>query len=286
MPLTVERSFKHFSREYARQIWRCSCPEERFTDEPAKSEYSETHVSTYVRHSDLTNATTNVTLGNRKYIRQAYIPSSHHGGVVVRVANANHTVKVMTVAPFIKSPLRAEIVLEDHQDDEQRLQHVLRMRRLLNTDDEEVMPLTPQDYGDSIESIAQTCTITRLPSVKLVHIPRHGRRRQSQSSSTSSDNPSESSFSLAETLINQSAEQLIRDLIFRKRHGDQLTSEVEAPMDNARADQERLRNWINSQHDVVSALEQRRQLDPRLDSSMVLWERQSPRESWRRSSMR
>jgi hypothetical protein len=172
----------------------------------------------------------------------------------------------MTVSRLISSPLRTEIVPETYQDDERRLQ-ILQMRQLLNSDLEEYSNSWSQDVeveADGTAAIAQAATLIRPQEVKVVQIHR---RRQSQDG----DSDSESSFSLAETLVNQSAEQLIRDHVFRQSHRD-LAYEVEVLMANARADQERLRNWIGSMQSVVERLEQRRKSDARLDASLQLLE--------------
>ena len=173
----------------------------------------------------------------------------------------------MTASPLISSPLRAEIVPETYADEERRLQ-LLQMRQLLNSDSEEYVPLKSSSSRDveadhdGTATIARAATLIRPKEVKLVQV--HQRRR-----SQDSDTDSESSFSLAETLVNQSAEQLIRDHVFRQNHGD-LAYEVEVLMANARADQERLRNWIGSMRSVVERLEQRRKSDARLDASLRL----------------
>jgi hypothetical protein len=175
----------------------------------------------------------------------------------------------MTVSPLISSPLRAEIVPETYQDEERRLQ-ILQMRQLLNSDLEEYANSWSRDVEvdqDGTSAIAQAGTLIRPQEVKVVHIPRRMR-------SQDSDSDSEPSFSLAETLVNQSAEQLIRDHTFRQSHGD-LAYEVEVLMANARADQERLKNWIGSMQGVVERLEQRRKSDARLDASLHLLERAS-----------
>lgn len=172
----------------------------------------------------------------------------------------------MTVTPLISSPLRAEIIAETLQDDERRLQ-ILQMRQVLNSDLEEYANSWSREAEgdrDGTAAIAQTATLIRPQEVKVVLVPR---RRRSEDS----DADSESSLSLAETLVNQSADQLIRDRAFRQSHGD-LAYEVEVLMANARADQERLRNWISSMQSVVERLEQRRRSDARLDASLRLLE--------------
>lgn len=174
----------------------------------------------------------------------------------------------MAVSPLISSPLRAEIVAETYQDEQRRLQ-ILRMRQLLNSDLEEYANSWSRNVEvdwDGTAAIAQAGTLIRPQEVKVVQVPR---RRRSQD--TDSDIDTESSFTLAETLVNQSAEQLIRDHVFRQSHGD-LAYEVEVLMANARADQERLRNWIGSMQSVVERLEQRRRSDARLDASLHLLE--------------
>jgi hypothetical protein len=184
----------------------------------------------------------------------------------VRIGHANHEAKIMTVTPLISSPLRAEIVAETLEDDERRLQ-ILQMRQLLDSDLEEYADSWSRDTEgerDATSAIAQAATLIRPQEVRVVQIPQ---RRRSEDS----DADSESSLSLAETLINQSAEQLIRDNVFRQSHGD-LAYEVEVLMANARADQERLRNWISSMQSVVERLEQRRRSDARLDASLRLLE--------------
>lgn len=174
----------------------------------------------------------------------------------------------MSTSPLISSPLRAEII-SDYQDDERRLQ-ILRMRQLLNSDvDEDIVSehtwsrrIETDEEGTAAK--AQIGMLIRPQEVKVVRIRR---RRRSQDS----DTDSESSFSLAETLVNQSAEQLVRDAVFRQNHGD-LAYEIEVLMANARADQERLRNWISSMRGVVERLEYRRKSDARLDASLQLLE--------------
>jgi hypothetical protein len=186
--------------------------------------------------------------------------------VSVRIGHANHEAKIMTVTPLISSPLRAEIDAETLEDDERRLQ-ILQMRQLLNSDLEEYANSWSRDTEgerDGTSSIAQAATLIRPQEVRVVQVPQ---RRRSEDS----DADSESSLSLAETLINQSAEQLIRDNVFRQSHGN-LAYEVEVLMANARADQERLRNWISSMQGVVERLEQRRRSDARLDASLRLLE--------------
>ena len=174
----------------------------------------------------------------------------------------------MSASPLISSPLRVEIIPDSYQDDERRLQ-ILRMRQLLNSDEEDAVSEHTSSHSietdhDGVEAKAQIGMLIRPQEVKVVRI--HRRRR-----SQDSDTASESSFSLAETLVNQSAEQLVRDAIFRQNHGD-LTSEIEVLMANARADQERLRNWISSMRGVVERLEYRRKSDARLDASLQLLE--------------
>ena len=177
----------------------------------------------------------------------------------------------MTASPVISSPLRAEINPEMYQDEARRLQ-ILQMRNTLNSDTEEYAPsktLWSQEFEanhDGVVAIAQAATLVRPDEVRVVQI--HGRRR-SQDSDSHSDTDSESSLSLAETLINQSADQMLRDRVFRQTHGD-LAYEVEVLMANARADQERLRNWIGSMQSVVERLEHRRKSDARLDASLRL----------------
>jgi hypothetical protein len=188
----------------------------------------------------------------------------------------------MTVSPLISSPLRTELVPETPQDDERRLK-ILQMRHLLNSDLEEYANSWSRDVEveeDGTATIAQAATLIRPHDVKVVEVHR---RKQVQDS----DTDSESSLSLAETLVNQSAEQLIRDHVFRQRHGD-LAYEVEVLMANARADQERLRNWIGSMQSVVERLEQRRKFDARLDASLQLLEHAQsfPAANPRRRSMR
>jgi hypothetical protein len=144
------------------------------------------------------------------------------------------------------------------------------MRQLLNSDEEDAVSeytsaRSIKTDHDGTEEKAQIGTLIRPQEVKVVRI--HRRRR-----SQDSDTASESSFSLAETLVNQSAEQLVRDAAFRQNHGD-LAYEVEVLMANARADQERLRNWISSMRGVVERLEYRRKSDARLDASLQLLER-------------
>jgi hypothetical protein len=174
----------------------------------------------------------------------------------------------MSASPLISSPLRVEIISDSYQDDERRLQ-ILQMRQLLNSDEEDVVSEHTSSHSietdhDGTEAKAQIGTLIRPQEVKVVRI--HRRRR-----SQDSDTVSESSFSLAETLVNQSAEQLVRDAVFRQNHGD-LTYEVEVLMANARADQERLRKWISSMRGVVERLEYRRKSDARLDASLQLLE--------------
>lgn len=187
----------------------------------------------------------------------------------LKISCASRKSKIMSASPLISSPLRAEIVSDSYQDDERRL-HILRMRQLLNSDEEDAVseytsaPSIETDH-DGTEAKAQIGTLIRPQEVKVVRI--HRRRR-----SQDSDTASESSFSLAETLVNQSAEQLVRDAAFRQNHGD-LAYEVEVLMANARADQERLRNWISSMRGVVERLEYRRKSDARLDASLQLLER-------------
>jgi hypothetical protein len=176
--------------------------------------------------------------------------------------------KIMSASPLISSPLRAMIIADSYQDDERRVQ-ILRMRQLLNSDEEDAVPEHTSSRSietdhDGTEAKAQIGTLIRPQEVKVVRI--HGRRR-----SQGSDMASESSFSLAETLVNQSAEQLVRDAVFRQNHSD-LAYEVEVLMANARADQERLRNWISSMRGVVERLEHRRKSDARLDASLRLLE--------------
>jgi hypothetical protein len=175
----------------------------------------------------------------------------------------------MTASPLISSPLRAEIVSETYYDEERRLR-ILRMRQLLNSDPEEYA-LSQTSYSRDVPAehggntaIAQVATLIHPQEVKLVQV--HRRRR-----SQDSDIDSEASFSLAETLVNQSAEQLIRDHVFRQNHGD-LAYDIEVLMANSRADQERLRNWIGSMQSVVERLEHRRKSDARLDASLQLLE--------------
>jgi hypothetical protein len=187
----------------------------------------------------------------------------------LKIGCASHKSEIMSASPLISSPLRAEILSDSYQDDERRLQ-ILRMRQLLNSDAEEDAE-PERTWSRSIETDhegtaakAQIGTLIRPQEVKVVRIRR---RRRSQDS----DTDSESSFSLAETLVNQSAEQLVRDAVFRQNHGD-LTYEVEVLMANARADRERLRNWISSMRGVVERLEYRRKSDARLDASLQLLE--------------
>jgi hypothetical protein len=175
----------------------------------------------------------------------------------------------MSASPLISSPLRAEIISDSYEDDERRLQ-ILRMRQLLNSDVEEDA-MSEHTRSRSIETDyegtaakAQIGTLIRPQEVKVVRIHR---RRKSQDS----DTDSESSFSLAETLVNQSAEQLVRDAVFRQNHGD-MAYEVEVALALARADQERLKNWISSMRSVVERLEHRRKSDVRLDASLQLLE--------------
>jgi hypothetical protein len=106
--------------------------------------------------------------------------------------------------------------------------------------------------------------LIRPQEVKVVQVRR---RRRSEDS----DTDCEPSFSLVETLVNQSAEQLIRDRVFRQSHSD-LAYEVEVLLANARASQVRLRNWISSMQGVVERLETRRRSDARLDASLRLLE--------------
>ena len=186
----------------------------------------------------------------------------------LKIGCASRKSKIMSASPLISSPLRTEIVLDSYQDDERRLQ-ILRMRQLLNSDEEDAVSEHTSSCNietdhDGTEAEAQIGTLIRPQEVKVVRI--HRRRR-----SQDSDTASESSFSLAETLVNQSAEQLVRDAVFRQNHGD-LTYEVEVLMANARADQERLRNWISSMRGVVERLEYRRKSDARLDASLQLLE--------------
>lgn len=186
----------------------------------------------------------------------------------LKIGCASRKSKIMSASPLISSPLRAEIFSDSYQDDERRLQ-ILRMRQLLNSDEEDAVSEHTSSHSietdhDGTEARAQIGMLIRPQEVKVVRI--HRRRR-----SQDSDTASESSFSLAETLVNQSAEQLVRDAVFRQNHGS-LTYEVEVLMANARADQERLRNWISSMRGVVERLEYRRKSDARLDASLQLLE--------------
>jgi hypothetical protein len=106
--------------------------------------------------------------------------------------------------------------------------------------------------------------LIRPQEVKVIQV--HRRRR-----SEDSDADSEPLISLVETLVNQSAEQLIRDRVFRQSHSD-LAYEVEVLLAHARASQERLRNWIGNMQGVVERLEVRRRSDARLDASLRLLE--------------
>ena len=173
----------------------------------------------------------------------------------------------MTVRPLISSPLRAERVAETLPDGVCRLQ-ILQMRQLLNSDLEEYPDSRFRDSeGDregATTAIAQAAMLIRPQEVKVVQVRR---RRRSEDS----DADSEPSFSLVETLVNQSAEQLIRDRVFRQSHSD-LAYEVEVLLANARASQEHLRNWIGSMQGVVERLEVRRRSDARLDASLRLLE--------------
>jgi len=179
----------------------------------------------------------------------------------------------MTVSPLISSPLRVEISSETCQDDERRLQ-IVQMRQLLNSDWEEYA--LSQTYRsrdveaehDGTAAIAQTATLIHPQEVKLVQVHRP---RRSQDSDGDGDSDSESSFSLAETLVNQTAEQIARDHLFRQTHGE-LAYDIEVLLANARADQERLRNWIGSMQSVVERLERKRKSDARLDASLQLLE--------------
>ena len=163
------------------------------------------------------------------------------------------------------------MVPETYRDKARKLK-ILQMRQLLNSDPDEVA-LSKNSWSrdveadhDGIAAIAQAAILVRGEEVKVVQIHR---RRISQDSDSVSDTDSESSLTLAETLVNQSADQLIRDNVFRQNHAN-LAYEVEALMANARAEQERLRNWIGSMQSVVERLEQRRKLDARLDASLRL----------------
>lgn len=115
-------------------------------------------------------------------------------------------------------------------------------------------------------AIAQTATLIHPQEVRLVQVHRPRRSRDSDG-----DGDSESSFSLAETLVNQTAEQIARDHLFRQTHGE-LAYDIEVLLANARADQERLRNWIGSMQSVVERLERKRKSDARLDASLQLLE--------------
>ena len=163
--------------------------------------------------------------------------------------------------------MRAEIVAETLPDDEGRLQ-ILQIRHLLNSDlDEYANSWSRDSEGDrdgTTTAIAQAAMLIRPQEVKVVQVRR---RRRSEDS----DTDCEPSFSLVETLVNQSAEQLIRDRVFRQSHSD-LAYEVEVLLANARASQERLRNWIGSMQGVVERLEVRRRSDARLDASLRLLE--------------
>ena len=189
----------------------------------------------------------------------------------MRIGYAHRETRMMTASPLVSSPLQAELVPETYQDEARRLQ-ILQMRNTLNSDLEEYTPSKTVWSGefeanhDGIAAIAQAATLVRPEEVKVVQIHR---RRRSRDSDSHSDTDSESSLSLAETLINQSADQMLRDNVFRQTHGD-LAYEVEVLMANARADQERLRNWIASMQSVVERLEYRRKSDARLDASLRL----------------
>lgn len=198
---------------------------------------------------------------------------------MVNCGSANLKVQTMTISHQIRSPLQSDIMIETDRNAAERLQQILNMRRMLDSDsDDAMLSAEPEQMSsyletipDSTEAVATSCKLTRARNIRLVHINR--RRR-----SLDSDADSDSSLSLAETLVNQSAEQVVRNKVFRQTHRD-LTDEVEILMENASVNQERLGNWINSMADIVENLERRRKYDSRLDASLHLLEQECPKMS-------
>ena len=176
--------------------------------------------------------------------------------------------------PYFSSPLKTAISMEETDEQEQRLQQIQAMRRRLFAEEEDdedadlstAFYLEPENLtaNDATEATVTRLTFARPPEVRVVEI-----HRRSMTQDSDLDIDSNTSLSFAETLVNQSAEQMQRNVEFH-RHYANVKEDVEVLMENARQDQERLRLWINDQRDVVEKLQQRRRSDARLDKSLQM----------------